>query len=156
MSTARRAAAGGCVVRSAERPHCGAAINSPRRGAQRGAADGRAARLRLLPPPPAARAHTRGWRGASRRRRGAVSHTALGTSCWGLSQTSSEASRCPGTSSQVLHPSYILIPKGPYHRSLQLLVFPQPAGTPSASPSRQDLALFLRNYSVIKSWSPSL
>lgn len=74
ISAARRAAAGGCAVRSAGRPHCGAAINSPRRGARRRAADGRAARLRLLPPPPAARAHTRGWRGAARRRRGCQLH----------------------------------------------------------------------------------
>lgn len=70
MSAARRTAAGGCAVRSAGRPHRGAAINSRRLGARRGAADGRAARLRLLPPPPAARTHTRGWRGAARRRRG--------------------------------------------------------------------------------------
>lgn len=67
ISAARRAAAGGCAVRSAGRPHCGAAINSPRRGARRRAADGRAARLRLLPPPPAARsrAHSRVERGCA-------------------------------------------------------------------------------------------
>lgn len=73
-------------------------------------------------PPPAAarcsRAHSRVERGCAAPP-GAVSCTALGTSCWGLSQTSSEASWCPGTSLQVLHP-YILIPKCPYHRSLQL------------------------------------
>lgn len=110
-------------------------------------------------PPPAAarrsRAHSRVERGRATPP-GAVSCTALGTSCWGLTQNYSEASWCPETSSQVLHPN-ILIPKGPYHRSLQLLcVFSQPARTPSASPSGQDPAPFLKNYYVIRSWSPSL
>lgn len=55
LGAAAAAAAGDCARRSAPRPRRGAAINSPRRGARRGAADGRAARLRLRPPP----AHTR-------------------------------------------------------------------------------------------------
>lgn len=122
MSAARRAAAGGCAVRSARRPHCGAAINSPRRGARRGAADGGAARLRLLPPPPAARAHTRGWRGAPRGVAwGAISCTAPGTSHWGLSQTFL-ISWCLGTSSGLVR-FYILFLKCPYHCSQRLLVF---------------------------------
>lgn len=155
MSTARRAAAGGCAVRSARRPHCGAAINSPRRGARRGAADGRAARLRLLPPPPAARAHTRGWRGAARRRRGLSAappwvhpvgvsprplrkrHGARGQVCKFFTLTSS-------------------FRNVPITAACSCVVFSQPARTPSASPSGQDLAPFLRNYNLIRRWSPSL
>lgn len=74
------AAAGGCARRSARRPHCGAAINSPRRGARRGAADGRAARLRLLPPPPAARAHPR-WLPAPRGDAGRPAAAPTAVSC---------------------------------------------------------------------------
>lgn len=79
ISAARRAAAGGCAVRSARRPHCGAAINSRRRGARRRLQTGEqracaSSRRRL----PLARtlAGGEGLRGAA----GGVSCTALGTS----------------------------------------------------------------------------
>lgn len=148
-------------MRSAGRPHCGAAINSPRRGARRGAADGRAARLRLLPPPPAAaRAHTRGWREGPRGAAtgGCQLHRPGGNIPLG-SLPDLLGVMVPGDKFASCPTPHILIPKCPYHRSLQrrgCLSSSKPAKAPSASPSRKDLARFVRDHRAIRSWSPRL